>query len=180
MAASRAKTGTLENVSALSGYVQSVGGERFAFSVIVNDHPGRAAPVIQGIDAIGAAVAAVGAPGGPDRAVATLMQPSSVPPSSNEEAKARIRTYLAVAQKADQRNLPFLRTAWRTEHDPAVRAVLADSIYQSDPRDYLGTRALLDSFTASDEVYGRLRRLARELKEPLPVEASPPPGGGER
>jgi D-alanyl-D-alanine carboxypeptidase/D-alanyl-D-alanine-endopeptidase (penicillin-binding protein 4) len=168
----RAKTGTLENVSALSGYVQSVGGERFAFSVIVNDHPGRAAPVIQGIDAIGAAVAAVGAPGGPDRAVATLMQPSSVSPSSNEEARARIRTYLAVAQKADQRNLSFLRTAWRTEHDPAVRAVLADSIYQSDPRDYLGTRALLDSFTAADDVYGRLRRLARELKEPLPCVGS--------
>ena len=50
--------------------------------------------------------------------------------------------------------------------------MLADSIYQSDPRDYLGTRALLDSFTASDEVYGRLRRLARELKEPLPCVGS--------
>ncbi len=40
----RAKTGTLENVSALSGYVQSVGGERFAFSVMVNDYPGRSGP----------------------------------------------------------------------------------------------------------------------------------------
>jgi D-alanyl-D-alanine carboxypeptidase/D-alanyl-D-alanine-endopeptidase (penicillin-binding protein 4) len=168
----RAKTGTLENVSALSGYVQSVGGERFAFSVIVNDHVGRTGPVVQGIDAIGAAVAAVGAPGGPDRAVATVLQPSQIALASNEEAKARIRTYLAVAQKADQRNLPFLRTAWRTERDPAVRAVLADSIYQSDPRDYLGTRALLDSFTPGEEVYGRLRRLARELKEPLPCVSS--------
>ena len=168
----RAKTGTLENVSALSGYVQSVGGERFAFSVIVNDFASRTAPIVQGIDAIGAAVAAVGAPGGPDRAVATLMQPSTLAPSSNEEARARIRTYLAVAQKADQRNLPFLRTAWRTEHDPAVRAVLADSIYQSDPRDYLGTRALLDSFTTTEEVYGRLRRLARELKVELPCVGS--------
>ena len=168
----RAKTGTLENVSALSGYVQSVGGERFAFSVIVNDHTGRTAPVVQGIDAIGAAVAAVGAPGGPDRAVASLMQPSTLGPSSDEEARARIRTYLAVAQKADQRNLPFLRTAWRTEHDPAVRAVLADSIYQSDPRDYLGSRALLDSFTSTEEVYGRLRRLARDLKESLPCVGS--------
>src|SRR5262249_22559805 len=77
-----------------------------------------------------------------------------------------------VAQKADQRNLPFLRTAWRTEHDPAVRAVLADSIYQSDPRDYLGSRALLDTFTTGDEVYGRLRRLARELKVELPCVGS--------
>jgi D-alanyl-D-alanine carboxypeptidase/D-alanyl-D-alanine-endopeptidase (penicillin-binding protein 4) len=164
----RAKTGTLENVSALSGYVQSVGGERFAFSVMVNDYGGRSGPVVQGIDAIGAAVAAVGAPGGPDRAVATVMQPAGLAVTSNEEAKARIRSYLAVAQKADQRNLPFLRTAWRTERDPAVRAVLADSIYQSDPRDFLGSRALLDSFTAGDEVYGRLRQLARELKVELP------------
>ncbi len=85
----RAKTGTLENVSALSGYVQSVGGERFAFSVMVNDYPGRSGPVVQGIDAIGAAVAAVGAPGGPDRAVASLMQPAGVTPVSSEEAKAR-------------------------------------------------------------------------------------------
>ena len=167
----RAKTGTLENVSALSGYVQSVGGERFAFSVMVNDYGGRSGPIIQGIDAIGAAVAAVGSPGGPARAVATLLQPAPAP-SSNEEAKSRIRTYLAVAQKADQRNLPFLRTAWRSERDPAVRAVLADSIYQSDPRDYLGTRALLDSFTSGDEVYGRLRLLARELEEPLPCVGS--------
>jgi D-alanyl-D-alanine carboxypeptidase/D-alanyl-D-alanine-endopeptidase (penicillin-binding protein 4) len=168
----RAKTGTLENVSALSGYVQSVGGERFAFSVMVNDYGGRSGPVVQGIDAIGAAVAAVGAPGGPDRAVATLMQPAGLTATSNEEAKARIRTYLAVAQKADQRNLPFLRTAWRSERDPAVRAVLADSIYQSDPRDYLGSRALLDSFTPGDEVYGRLRQLARELKVELPCVGS--------
>ena len=164
----RGKTGTLENVSALSGYVQSVGGERFAFSVMVNDYGGRSGPIVQGIDAIGAAVAAVGAPGGPDRAVAAVMQPAGLAATSNEEAKARIRSYLAVAQKADQRNLPFLRTAWRTERDPAVRAVLADSIYQSDPRDYLGSRALLDSFTAGDEVYGRLRQLARELKVELP------------
>ena len=168
----RAKTGTLENVSALSGYVQSVGGERFAFSIMVNDHAGRTAPVVQGIDAIGAAVAAVGAPGGPDRAVATLTQPPALSPASNEEAKTRIRTYLAVAQKADQRNLSFLRTAWRTERDPAVRAVLADSIYQSDPRDYLGTRALLDSFTPADEVYGRLRQLARELAVEVPCVGS--------
>ena len=35
-----------------------------------------------------------------------------------------------------------------------------------------GSRALLDSFTSTEEVYGRLRRLARELKEPLPCVGS--------
>ncbi len=170
----RAKTGTLENVSALSGYVQAVGGERFAFSVMVNDYLGRSGPVVQGIDAIGAAVAASGTPGGPGRAVAALTQPppAGLTAASNEEAKARIQTYLAVAQKADQRNLAFLRTAWRNERDAAVRAVVADSIYQSDPRDYLGSRALLDSFTTSDEVYGRLRKLSRELKTEVPCVGS--------
>jgi D-alanyl-D-alanine carboxypeptidase/D-alanyl-D-alanine-endopeptidase (penicillin-binding protein 4) len=169
----RAKTGTLEDVSALSGYVQSVGGERFAFSVMVNDYPGRSARVLQGIDAIGVAVAAVGAPGGPDRAVAAALQPGPPPsPVSAEEARTRIQTYLSVAQKGDPRSLPFLRTAWRSERDPAVRAVLADSIYQSDPRDYLGSRALLDSFTATDEVFGRLRALARDLKVEVPCVGS--------
>jgi hypothetical protein len=35
----RAKTGTLNNVSALSGYVDAEGGERLVFSLIVNDPP---------------------------------------------------------------------------------------------------------------------------------------------
>ena len=35
----RAKTGTIENVSALSGMVRSANGERIAFSIIVNDAP---------------------------------------------------------------------------------------------------------------------------------------------
>lgn len=35
----RAKTGTLNNASALSGYVQAAGGEQLAFSLIVNDPP---------------------------------------------------------------------------------------------------------------------------------------------
>ena len=33
----RAKTGTIDQVSALSGYVSSVSGERLVFSIIVND-----------------------------------------------------------------------------------------------------------------------------------------------
>jgi LysM repeat protein len=35
----RAKTGTIQNVSALSGMVRSASGERIAFSIIVNDAP---------------------------------------------------------------------------------------------------------------------------------------------
>ena len=35
----RAKTGTLEDVTALSGYAESVSGRHYAFSVLVNDFP---------------------------------------------------------------------------------------------------------------------------------------------
>lgn len=37
----RGKTGTLDQVSALSGYVSSKSGERFAFSVLTNNVPSR-------------------------------------------------------------------------------------------------------------------------------------------
>ncbi|MBI3181682.1 MAG: D-alanyl-D-alanine carboxypeptidase/D-alanyl-D-alanine-endopeptidase [Myxococcales bacterium] len=163
----RAKTGTLENVSALSGYVQALGGAKFAFSVLVNDFPGRAGTVIQHIDALGAAIAATGSEKGPHHAVAQMTAaPSEVAPL--EAVKARVKTYLALGRQADRRNIPFLRTALRNERDPAVRAVVADSLFQSDPQDYLGWRALVDSFSAGDEVYGRLRVVARELQVEVP------------
>jgi D-alanyl-D-alanine carboxypeptidase/D-alanyl-D-alanine-endopeptidase (penicillin-binding protein 4) len=158
----RAKTGTLEKVSALSGYVQSVGGERFCFAMIVNDFTGRAGLVMQGLDALGVAIAASGSAQGPHKAAVALYSPESVV-QPIEEMKTRIRTYLTLGKQGDKRNIPFLRTAWRAEKDPAMRAVVAESLYQSNPEDYLGVRALLDSFVSTDAVYGRLRQVAKEL-----------------
>lgn len=163
----RAKTGTLENVSALSGYVVGVGGERFVFSIMVNDYDRRAGSVIKGLDAMGAAVAAVGGSEGPTRAVAEALT-DDVRPGSLDEARARIRTYLLLGRQADKRNIAFLRTAWRNEKDPAVRVVVAESLYRSDPQDYLAARALLDSFSATPEVYGRLRQVAKDLEIDVP------------
>ncbi|MBX7113289.1 MAG: D-alanyl-D-alanine carboxypeptidase/D-alanyl-D-alanine-endopeptidase [Myxococcaceae bacterium] len=163
----RAKTGTLENVSALSGYVQAVGGERFIFSIMVNDFPGRASTVVQHIDALGAAVAASGSASGPGTAVASLSAaPSVLGPLA--ELKARITTYGVVAQKADKRNVAFLRTSWRSEKDPAVRLVVADALYASDPQEGANVRLLIDSLSASDEVFGRLRKAAAELNIETP------------
>ena len=163
----RAKTGTLENVSALSGYVQAAGGERIIFSMVVNDYPGRSGPVVRGLDALGAAVASVGSSSGPSRAVAELAAGERTT-SPLAEVTSRVKTYLALGSQRDPRNIGFLRTAWRSERDPAVRAVVAESLYQSNPQDYLGVRTLLDSYSAGEEVFGRLRAVARELDVEVP------------
>ena len=68
----RAKTGTLENVSALSGYVQAAGGEKFVFSMMVNDYPGRSGPVVQRAGRAGRGGGGHGLTLGPSRAVAAL------------------------------------------------------------------------------------------------------------
>jgi len=165
----RAKTGTLETVSALSGYVQAVGGERFVFSIMVNDFSGRASAVVPYIDALGAAVAASsGTPGGPSAAVASFTSP---PPSvgSIDELIARLKTYTALRQKADRRSVPFLRTAWRAEKDPAVRAAIAEATYQSEPREGANMRMLLDSAQATEDTFGRLARAAKQAGLDTPV-----------
>jgi serine-type D-Ala-D-Ala carboxypeptidase/endopeptidase (penicillin-binding protein 4) len=77
-----------------------------------------------------------------------------------------------MAKPADLHNQTFLRTAWRTERDPAVRAVVANALYLSNPQDYLAQRMLLDSLLPTDDVYGRLARVAKQLLVETPGVAS--------
>ena len=167
----RAKTGTLERVTALSGYVQSLGGERFVFSVLVNDWNGRSGPIISSIDRLGVMLSSVGAPeaGAREAALASLSQlsPQEAQPA---ELKARIATYAALASVPDKKNLPFLRSALRTERDPLLRVVLADALYRSDPEQ--GGGALLEAMPASPELFLRLRSVGRELSLPVPAVSS--------
>lgn len=167
----RAKTGTLERVTALSGYVQSLGGERFVFSVLVNDWSGRTGPIVSSIDRLGVMLAAVGAPeaGAREAALASL-QPLAPQEASPAELKARIATYAALALSADKKNLPFLRSALRTERDPLLRVVLADALYRSDPDQ--GGGALLEAMPPSPELFTRLRSVGRELSLPVPAVSS--------
>jgi len=164
----RAKTGTLANVSALSGYVQAVGGERFVFSVMVNDFPGRAGTVVRHIDALGAAVAAYGTTAGPGAAVASMTQSKSVV-GPFDELRSRMKTYISLAQKGERKSAPFLRTAWRSETDPALRAVIADTLYQLEPREASSAHMLIESALATDDVYGRLRKAAEADGLDMPV-----------
>lgn len=57
----RAKTGTLSGVSALSGYVSDQSNEVIAFSIMMNDYPGRARSMWQVQERIGVALARFGA-----------------------------------------------------------------------------------------------------------------------
>ena len=131
----RAKTGTLENVSALSGYVQAVGGERFVFSVMVNDFPGAPRTVVQQLDALGAAVAATGSSLGPARAVAAM---TAAPPGGGavEELRPRLKTYAALAQQADQKqHRPSCAPRGAARRTRRCARCIADALYQSDPRE---------------------------------------------
>lgn len=165
----RAKTGTLEGVTALSGYVQSLGGERFVFSVMVNDWSGKSAPIISSIDRLGGMLAALGAPeaGAREAALAAVVAPQEAAPA---ELKARIATYAALASAGDKKNLPFLRSALRSERDPLLRIVLADAVYRSDPDQ--GGGPLLEAMPASPELFLRLRSVTRELGLPVPAVSS--------
>ncbi len=150
----RAKTGTLENVSALSGVVETVGGEHFAFALMVNDFAQRTVGINRGLDAIGAALAELGTPGGPAAGLAKARgdAPLAAP---IDELRARLTTYESLALAKDPRNAQLLRTALATTRDPALKVAIADALYRSDPEGS-GARELLESFSATPEVLGRL------------------------
>ncbi|HEY0838909.1 MAG TPA: D-alanyl-D-alanine carboxypeptidase/D-alanyl-D-alanine-endopeptidase [Vulgatibacter sp.] len=157
----RAKTGTLQNVTALSGYVDAVGGRRFAFAIVVNDYPGRLSSVLPRVDAIGAAIASVGSEAGSRSAVALAEPPPSDPTTPIDILRSRIATFGAFGRAEDPRNATFLRAALRTERDPALRAVIAEALYRADPSDPSAASAVVESFDVTTEIFGRLHVAAR-------------------
>jgi hypothetical protein len=124
----RAKTGTLQNVTALSGYAEARGGRKYAFAIMVNDYPGRVSTVIPGVDAIGAAIAGTGTPGAGERAVAFAQPPARDASTPMGELAVRLSTFHELLEKADAANAAFLRTSLRTERDPALRAAIAEAL----------------------------------------------------
>ncbi|WP_050726367.1 D-alanyl-D-alanine carboxypeptidase/D-alanyl-D-alanine-endopeptidase [Vulgatibacter incomptus] len=159
----RAKTGTLQNVTSLSGIVDAVSGKRYAFSIVVNDYPGRLSQVLPRVDAIGAAIASEGSEGGSRSAIALAEPPPSDPSTPLDILRNRISTYADLGRVEESRNATFLRAALRTERDPAVRAVIADALYRSDRGDGSAAVAVVEAFSPGADVFGRLRAAARGM-----------------
>lgn len=150
----RAKTGTLENVTALSGYVRLPSGESYAYSILVNDFTTRRGLAVGAVDTLAATIASGGREQGPS-------QPPAQVAEDQAEVRARAATFAQLAQTADGRNLPFLRSALRTETDPVLRALVADAIYRADPES--GSQVLVENVPTDAPSVGRLRALGEEL-----------------
>jgi D-alanyl-D-alanine carboxypeptidase/D-alanyl-D-alanine-endopeptidase (penicillin-binding protein 4) len=157
----RAKTGTLDGVRSLSGYVETAAHEHLAFAVFANDFPGRTFAVVRGVDALGAALAAAGRPAELGAAVALAEGPAAPVETADAEARARVARYQQLGREGDSRNLAELRTALVGERDPALRLAAAEAVYRSDPDSDPARRAFLDAvITDAPQAFARLRALS--------------------
>ena len=155
----RAKTGSQSSMASLSGYVQTAGGRTLAFATLVNDYSGRPASVLRSVDALGTALAASGGKPGALGAAIALARGAPAPAASQAapaDLTAPLKTYYALGRAGDRRNVQFLRSALRTESDPALRLALAECVYLSDPDGETSRRTFLDAVPADPQVLGRL------------------------
>ncbi len=134
----RAKTGTLEDVTALSGFVESLGGRHYAFSILVNDFPDTLRQAMSAEDAFAVAVSSSGGPSIPS----LLVRPE--PGEALPPADDRLARYGALATARDPANAPYLRLAVQNERSQDLRAVAAEALYRSEPDEAEAIDALLE------------------------------------
>jgi D-alanyl-D-alanine carboxypeptidase/D-alanyl-D-alanine-endopeptidase (penicillin-binding protein 4) len=156
----RAKTGTLEDVTALSGYAESVSGHHYAFSVLVNDYPDTLRQAIAAEDQLAVSLASAGA------APPTLAEPAAplltARPPLELARPERLRAYARLAEARDAANAPLLATAVRDEREYALRALAADALYQSEPDAVEASEALLESVPKNAEEFEALHRVGKD------------------
>ncbi len=157
----RAKTGTLEDVSALSGYVESLGGRHYAVSLLVNDYPSSLRQATAAEDGFTEALAAAG--GAPAPAA-----PEPLPVDAAAR-RARADGYARLAARQDPADAPKLFAALGRESDPALRALAAEALYRCDPDDPDAVEALVDDVPASAADVAALLRLAQEVSSGPPL-----------
>jgi serine-type D-Ala-D-Ala carboxypeptidase/endopeptidase (penicillin-binding protein 4) len=155
----RAKTGTLEDVTALSGYAESLSGHHYAFSVLVNDYPDTLRQAISAEDQIAVSLASAG--GAPAVAeVTSAVMPHSAP--LELDRAERMRAYAKLAEARDAANAPLLGKAVRNEQEYALRALAADALYQSVPDSVEASEALLENVPKNAKEFEQLRLVGRE------------------
>ncbi len=159
----RAKTGTLDDVSALSGYVDSLDGRRYAFAILVNDYPSSLHQAIAAEDSVAEALAAGGSPAPP--AAGAL-------PDDAAARRGRAEDYAKAAERADPDDVPRLVSALGRERDPALRALAAEALWRCAPDDADAADALADDMPASPADLDRLLALAQDLALPPPLVSS--------
>jgi D-alanyl-D-alanine carboxypeptidase/D-alanyl-D-alanine-endopeptidase (penicillin-binding protein 4) len=165
----RAKTGTLEGVTSLSGYVETASGETIAFAILVNDIPGRSARVVRAVDALASALAASGGPPAALSAAVAMATPPQAAAGAGAAPKdlaPAVKTYYELGRAGDARNVPFLVSALRVETDPALRMAIGECVYLSDPDGDSARRAFLEAIDPA--AIGRLVA-AVDPAEPVPV-----------
>jgi D-alanyl-D-alanine carboxypeptidase/D-alanyl-D-alanine-endopeptidase (penicillin-binding protein 4) len=158
----RAKTGTLEDVSALSGYVESLGGRHYAFSLLVNDYPSSLRQAIASEDSFAVALASAGG--------SFVAKAPALLAESPAARRTRAEGYLRQGREQDPANAPLLLAAISRETDPAVRATAAEALYRCEPDESEAVEALLDSIPGSPEEVDKLLTLAGDLgQQPAPL-----------
>lgn len=164
----RAKTGTLEDVSALSGYIESVGGRHFAFSILVNDFPSSLRRAVAAEDAFAVTIASAGSSGAAPR------DASEVTTTRADQGSTRDRAarYVGFERHPQPADVPVLKEALVRETDPALRTLAAEALYVTEADEPEAAEALLDELPGSAETLGRVLALSTEAGGSVPLVSS--------